>query len=392
MAGIRVSDAKAFFSYLARADGRVPNARNFSRNAPHRDAQGIRRFNATEKCELLADHFEEKLNPPGYRGATRISEKELPNKKDRKVKGNIDRLGGSVRKSSKSGKAVPEGYRGLVQGTFEEIRAVEVTKAISILSVGKAAGPDGVPAEIYKEMPTLWEHIKVFINCVLSKGRVPAPLLMVHPVPLDKPQKDPEECKSKRPISLINTMAKVIEAIAHHRLLTLFEAYLEPRQYAYRRSCSTEMHLQELMSFLISAKNREWPVYVASIDVKGAFDTVPHALLVKTPEVAGVGGHYCRFIHTWLTQRKFQVRLTTPKGASYSGARTSGRGLPQGGVISPFLWLIHFNGILRTMAERREATGLTEEEMKAKFRELAFADDLIIAIAHPQREVVESLA
>ena len=76
--------------------------------------------------------------------------------------------------------------------------------------------------------------------------------------------------------------------MGHIRLLPQFEDKIDPHQYAYRRGCSTEMHLQELMDFLLEAQQKGWPAYVASIDVDGAFDTVPHASLLRTFEVSGV--------------------------------------------------------------------------------------------------------
>lgn len=93
----------------------------------------------------------------------------------------------------------------------------------------------------------------MFFNSQMSKGRVPRPLLWVYVIPLDKPNKKQEHCSPKRPISLINTLAKVLEAVIYHRLLPLFEPHLDPYQYAYRRHCSTEMHVAEMADFAASA-------------------------------------------------------------------------------------------------------------------------------------------
>ena len=92
------------------------------------------------------------------------------------------------------------------------------------------------------------------------------------------------------------------------------------------------MHLEELLSFILSAKQKNWPVYLAAIDVSGAFDAVPRASL----EAAGVSESYCRFLHIWLSRRRFQVCLLTPKGTYYSSVRPVSRGLPRGGVVSSF--------------------------------------------------------
>ena len=51
-----------------------------------------------------------------------------------------------------------------MMGPFEEIRMVEVIKAIDSLTAGKAAGPDGIPIEPYREVPVLREYIRGSFN------------------------------------------------------------------------------------------------------------------------------------------------------------------------------------------------------------------------------------
>ena len=71
LANLRATDTRAFFNYLAKAEGRLPSARGFSRNAPLIDSQGNRKFDALTECELLAEHFGGKLNMPGLNGTSR---------------------------------------------------------------------------------------------------------------------------------------------------------------------------------------------------------------------------------------------------------------------------------------------------------------------------------
>ena len=54
-------------------------------------------------------------------------------------------------------------------------------------------------------------------------------------IPLEKPNKDPAKCESKRPISLIGALAKILEEVVLNRLTPQLEPLLNPAQYAYRR-------------------------------------------------------------------------------------------------------------------------------------------------------------
>ena len=65
-------------------------------------------------------------------------------------------------KRGRKGKGKGRGhrYQGRMTGPFEEIRMVEMTKAINSLAVGKAAGPDGIPIELYQEIPAMRERLR----------------------------------------------------------------------------------------------------------------------------------------------------------------------------------------------------------------------------------------
>ena len=84
-------------------------------------------------------------------------------------------------------------------------------------------------------------------------------------------------------------------------------------------------------------------IYVASLDIKGAFDTVPHEGLSNTLQRIDMDPHCRRFVDNWIGSRRFRVRLLTPMGKTLSTPREITRGLPQGGILSPLLWVLHFS-------------------------------------------------
>ena len=51
---------------------------------------------------------------------------------------------------------------------------------------------------------------------------------------------------------------------------------------------------------------------ISSVDVDGAFDTIPQKELLDTMESPGVSRQICRYLATWLSSRAFRVRLNTP--------------------------------------------------------------------------------
>ena len=105
----------------------------------------------------------------------------------------------------------------------------------------------------------------------------------------------------------------------------------------------TEFHLLQAYSFICEGLEAGRFVYVAAVDIEGAFDNVPHESLVDTLKKAQVDPFLCRYVALWLRCRLFCIRLRAPTGMHYSKWLPLSRGLPQGGVLSPFLWLLHID-------------------------------------------------
>ena len=139
------------------------------------------------------------------------------------------------------------------------------------------------------------------------------------------------------------------------------------------------MLLAELADFMSERAAGGRFVYVSSLDISGAFDTVPRLQLALALEEMGVAKHVFQYVKCWLGSRKFRVRLRAPGETSKSRTHSIGRGLPQGGVLSPLLWLVFFNSLPARLAEFR-----AENQMSFRcvtFKDLIYADDIITAFA-----------
>ena len=74
---------------------------------------------------------------------------------------------------------------------FRNISLVEIRQAVQNLATKKATGQDGIPAEIYRYVPTLIEHLQVLSNDILKSGNLPETLRTLYIVPLDKKGREP---------------------------------------------------------------------------------------------------------------------------------------------------------------------------------------------------------
>ena len=376
---IRASDISAFFKYLAKEDGRKSRVVTYSCAAPLQDPEGNRKFTGKEKCQLLADFYEKKL---------RQGKKNIEGKTREGHDGNHgDRKAGrpSASQTSKRKKYLPH-----IKDRYLPIQSVELKRALKALQKGKAPGPDGFVVEIYQNVSCLHKLIVNLFDIILSTGNIPLQLRKLTIVPLDKPLKNPEHCKSKRPVSLLCVLAKALEVVVLHRMQNSLEQGLDGRQYAYRQGRGTETHLLEFFDFVKETRDKGCYVYVASIDVDSAFDTVPHEQLLKTTEKLGVDPYIRRYLHGWLTGRMFTVRIQTSKGRFFSTWRPIRRGVPQGGVLSPFLWLLHIDGLFQKVEMAKQ--GYSPLLSNVIWCHLIYADDVLCALAHEHQEIVISAA
>ena len=377
------SDISAFFKYLAKEDGRNPRQCTYSCSAPLKDPTGARHFDPSKKCALLAEFLEAKLAAPDSSWvvgdhATMHQSQGDPTSTARPPKQRPNR---------------PSRYKRKNEEEFLPFNDTEVYRAVRSLAKKKAAGPDGFPAEVYQQLPGVLRPLRELFNLIIKTGHIPLPMLQLYIVPLDKPNKDPEECKNKRPISLLNTLSKALEALVLGRMAQEQGMEIDGRQYAYCPDRGTEIHLTEFHDYVREAAAKREHTYVAAIDVDSAFDSVPHNRLLQTVEERNVNGYICQYIHNWLRKRLFAVRLNSSTGRFLSAWKKIGKGVPQGGVLSPYLWNLHIDRLFEGVTARRRAY---MEQMSLPpmppILDSLYADDVLTAIAHKSPCILEKLS
>ena len=109
----------------------------------------------------------------------------------------------------------------------------------------------------------------------------------------------------------------------------IFEADLQPEQYAYRPKRSALDAVTHVHA-LLKSQHRE----VIDADLSGYFDQIPHAELMKSVARRISDRHMLRLIKMWL---EAPVEETDKRGRKHRTTRNkdTGRGTPQGAPISP---------------------------------------------------------
>jgi RNA-directed DNA polymerase len=168
-----------------------------------------------------------------------------------------------------------------------------------------------------------------------------------------------------RPLGIPCIRDRVVQMAVVLILEPIFEADLEPEQYAYRPERSAKDAVRHVEWLL-----RAGFVEVVDADLSGYFDGIPHAELVKSVSRRVSDGRILRLIKMWL---EAPVETRDQRGRTQRTTRNKdeGKGTPQGSPISPLLSNIYMRRFIRGWK-----TGGHEKRLSAHI--VNYADDFVI--------------
>ena len=111
--------------------------------------------------------------------------------------------------------------------------------------------------------------------------------------------------------------------------------------YGFRSKHSTQHAVLDIVNTILQNMDNGKFSCGVFIDLKKAFDTVNHEILLAKLENYGIRGVINSWFRSYLTDRK----QTTEVNNVVSEAETTLRGVPQGSVLGPLLFLLCINDI-----------------------------------------------
>ena len=260
----------------------------------------------------------------------------------------------------------------------EEITREEIVRALKDTKAGKAPGVDGVRAEMMKEGgATVLEWLVRLFNICFISSMVPLDWVHACIVPLYKGKGDVHECGNSRGISLLSVVGKVYGRVLINRIRDRTESVIAEVQGGFRRGrgCADQTFIVRQICEKYSAKGKD--VYFAFLDLEKAYDRVDREAMWKMLRIYGVGGRLLRAVQSMYAGSKACVRV----GSEMSEWFSVRVGLRQGCVMSPWLFNLYIDGVVREVNARVFGRGLKlidNDKNEWELNQLLFADDTVV--------------
>ena len=179
-------------------------------------------------------------------------------------------------------------------------------------------------------------------NLSFENGVVPDLMKISKIVPLFK-SGEKNDFTNYRPVALLPQFSKILEKLFCKRLTEFIDKYklISDSQYGFRSNRSTSLAILDLIEELTSALDDNKYTIGVFIDLRKAFDTIDHGLLLKKMEHLGIRGVVNNWLSSYLNNRKQYVEINNVS----SDLQNIICGVPQGSVLGPILFIMYINDI-----------------------------------------------
>ena len=146
-----------------------------------------------------------------------------------------------------------------------------------------------------------------------------------------------------RPISLFFSFSKIFEKLLYQRLDTFIRKHsiISPFHYGFRAGHSTKHALTDVITMTYDNINDKKFTGVSFLDIKKAFDTVDHDILINKLEHYGIRGTANELLKSYLSQRKQFIVIDKQSSKLYPIKWV----VLQGSTLGPLLFILYINDL-----------------------------------------------
>ena len=224
-------------------------------------------------------------------------------------------------------------------GKLDESEIINICKDMKDCSSGWGQILPRVVKSTYQNFIVPITHV---MNLSIINGVVPNELKVAKVVPIYKSD-DRRLINNYRPVSVLPCYSKIHEKLMYNRIYNFIHKHslLNEYQFGFRQKRSTNQALIVLLDKTTAALDKGDIVLGVFLDFSKAFDTVGHQMLLNKMYKYGIRGIAFKWMESYLSNRR-QFVLFKDVQSEYA---TATRGVPQGSIMGPLLFLLYVNNI-----------------------------------------------
>lgn len=201
-----------------------------------------------------------------------------------------------------------------------------------------------------------------------------------------KNNKDPLECASYRPISLLNVDYKILAKLLATRLETVLPSIISPDQTGFIKNRHSFFNLRRLFNIMYNSSDTNTSEAIISLDAEKAFDRVEWKYLFYTLNKFGFGSKFITWVRLLYASPQASVRTNNTQSGCFPLQRSTRQGCP----LSPLLFALAIEPLAIALRSNPLIKGIVRYGHEHKVS--LYADDLLLYTSNLSVSVPAALA
>ncbi|KAL2921482.1 hypothetical protein RDABS01_012973 [Bienertia sinuspersici] len=257
----------------------------------------------------------------------------------------------------------------------------EIKEAVKGMKLLKALGPDGFPPVFYhKHWDSVGEDIWKAINSFFTGGKLLKEINKTFITLIPKVER-PETVNDFRPISLCNTVYKIIAKCMVGRLKRVLPNLVGENQNAFvpgRQITDNCLLANEMLHLLKTRKRGRNYLGILKVDLRKAYDRIRWDFLEKVLVSMNFPAVWVGWIMECVTTVKYAILVNGSPTKEF----TPSAGLRQGDPISPYLFILCMEVLskrMETLQGENLLKGIAVNRNRERISHLFFANDALFS-------------